>query len=205
MLAACSGSKDATVVAKPDTTKSAMAGMPGMAGHDMSSMNHGAPISIPPGVMYKVADVEFMQGMIAHHAQAIFMSRLAKSHGAGAYLLKFTQKIDQSQTAEIRIMQDWLLARDQFAPDTASYHHVSMPGMLTAEQVTKLDAARGKEFERLFLEYMIQHHEGAIQMVKDLFATPGAGQDADVSVFANDVVYVQTTEIQLMNQMLADL
>jgi len=199
----------AACTAKPKdavTTKSADSSM---AGHDMAGMNMAGmeshPITIPKGVMYTKADVEFMQGMIPHHAQAIFMSRLAKSHGASEYLQKFTQKIDQSQTAEIRIMQDWLTAKYQFAPDTASYHHVHMAGMLTDEQIKQLDAARGKEFERLFLVFMIQHHEGALQMVTDLFAAPGAGQESDIGIFANDVRYVQTTEIQLMRQMLANL
>lgn len=161
-----------------------------------------ASARIPAGALYTQADVSFMQGMIAHHAQAIYMSRLAASHQASAHLLKFTEKIDQSQTAEIRLMQEWLRANGQPAPDTSSWHTMQMPGMLSPEQLRQLDAASGKEFERLFLEFMIQHHRGALRMVDDLLATPGAAQDVDVSVFANDVVTVQTAEIGTMEQML---
>jgi uncharacterized protein (DUF305 family) len=100
-------------------------------------------------------------------------------------------------------MQDWLVANKQTAPDTSSWRHMTMPGMLTAEQLATLDAARGADFDRQFLQLMIQHHQGALKMVADLFATPLAGQDVDVSVFANDVVTVQTAEIDAMNERLA--
>lgn len=162
-------------------------------------------IKVPAGAIYTVADVEFMQGMIAHHAQAIYMSRMAEAHNANPRLLRLATKIDQSQVAEIRIMQEWLRHNEQFAPDTSSWRTMTMPGMLTAEQLKTLDAATGVQFDRLFLELMIQHHEGALQMVKDLFATPGAGQEVDVNVFANDVVTVQTAEIGAMRQMLSQL
>ncbi len=165
---------------------------------------HGQ-IKIPDGAIYTVADVEFMQGMIAHHAQAIHMSRMAEAHNASPRLLKLATKIDQSQVAEIRIMQQWLLNNGQSAPDTSSWRTMSMPGMLTEQQLKALDAATGVDFDRAFLELMIQHHEGALQMVEDLFATPGAGQEVDVNVFANDVVTVQTAEIGAMRQMLAQL
>jgi uncharacterized protein (DUF305 family) len=174
------------------------AGMPGM---DMKL----PPVQIPKGAIFTEADVRFMQGMIAHHAQAIYMSSMAVSHGAEPHLLKLAQKISQSQTAEIALMQGWLRANGQFATDTSSWRHMMMPGMLTADQLKQLDAARGKEFDRLFLTFMIQHHEGALQMVKDLFAAPNAAQDVDVSVFANDVHAVQTAEIGIMRQMLTTL
>jgi uncharacterized protein (DUF305 family) len=168
--------------------------------------NHAmGPIRIPAGAIYTVADVEFMQGMIAHHAQAIHMSRMAEAHNASPRLLKLATKIDQSQVAEIRIMQQWLVDNGQAAPDTSSWRTMTMAGMLTDAQLKELDAARGTEFDRLYLEFMILHHEGALQMVKDLFATPGAGQDVDVNVFANDVITVQTAEIGAMRQMLAQL
>jgi uncharacterized protein (DUF305 family) len=166
---------------------------------------HMGHIMVPKGAPYTVADVEFMQGMIAHHAQAIHMSRMAESHGANAKMMKFTQKIDQSQTVEIRLMQGWLREYGQHAPDTSSWRTMTMPGMLTADQLKRLDAARGVEFDRAFLELMIQHHEGALKMVDDLFAAPGGGQEVDVSVFANDVVTVQTAEIGLMRKMLSEL
>lgn len=173
--------------------------------HDMHAM-HGmsAPIAIPKGALYTEADVRFMQGMIAHHAQAIYMSRLAASRGADPRLLRFALKIDQSQWAEIRLMQDWLHANGQMAPDTSSWRTMSMPGMLTAEELAQLSAARGTEFDQLFLTLMIRHHEGALMMVSDLLATPRAAQDVDVNVFANDVESVQTAEIAVMRQMLTD-
>ena len=198
LLLGCSAGKepaaDTTVAAAPHD----MAGMAGMSG--MS-----APVTIPKGAIYTKADVHFMQGMIAHHAQAIFMSRLAASHGANARLLKFATKIDQSQMSEILLMQDWLRANAQTAPDTSSYHTVMMDGMLSADQIKTLEAARGPEFDMHFLTMMIQHHEGALKMVVDLMASPGAAQDVDVSVFANDVQTVQTAEIGTMRQMLEQI
>lgn len=168
-------------------------------------MMGGMPaITIPKGALYTTADVAFMQGMIAHHAQAIYMSRLAPSRGANTRLARFASKIDQSQQAEIRLMQEWLHANGQFAPDTSSWRTMQMSGMLTAEQIGRLEAARGADFDKQFLLYMIQHHEGAIKMVADLFATPRAGQDVDISVFANDIEIVQSAEIALMKQMLAE-
>ena len=169
--------------------------MPGMGGH----------ITIPEGAIYTVADVRFMQGMIAHHAQAIHMTRMAEAHGASPRVLKLATKIDQSQVAEIRIMQEWLRSNGQFAPDTSSWRTMTMHGMLTAEEIARLEAARGPAFDRLFLEYMIRHHEGALQMVADLFATPRAAQDVDVSVLANDVETTQTAEIGMMRVLLAEL
>jgi uncharacterized protein (DUF305 family) len=133
------------------------------------------------------------------------MSRMAEAHGASPRLLRLARKIDQSQVAEIRIMQEWLRSNGQAAPDTSSWRTMTMPGMLTKEQLEQLDASSGVEFDRAFLNLMIQHHEGALQMVKDLLATPRAGQEVDVNVFANDVVTVQTAEIGAMRQMLSQL
>jgi uncharacterized protein (DUF305 family) len=176
---------------------------PARAQHNHAGM--GGDIKVPAGANYTVADVEFMQGMIAHHAQAIYMSRMAQDHGANARLLRLATKIDQSQVSEIRIMQQWLLSNGQTAPDTSSWRTMTMSGMLTPDQMAKLEAAKGADFDRAFLNYMIQHHEGALQMVKDLFAKPGAGQEVDVNVFANDVVSVQTAEIGAMRAMLNQL
>jgi uncharacterized protein (DUF305 family) len=184
------------MLARPAAVR-AQDSMAGMAGH-----RH---ITIPEGAIYTVADVEFMQGMIAHHAQAIYMSRMAEAHRANPRVLKLANKIDQSQVAEIRIMQEWLRRYGQFAPDTSSWRTMRMAGMLTEEQLKTLDAATGVAFDRAFLTLMIQHHNGALQMVKDLFATPRAGQEVDVNVFANDVVTVQTAEIGVMRQMLSQL
>ena len=178
-----------------------MAGMAGMSGMDAMSM----PVVIPKGALYTEADVRFMQGMIAHHAQAIYMSRLAAGRNASPRVIKFANKIDQSQQAEIRLMQDWLVANRQMAPDTNSWRTMSMPGMLTQRQLAQLDGARSIGFDAQFLTLMIQHHTGALKMVADLLATPMAAQDVDVSVFANDVEITQTAEIALMQQMLANL
>jgi uncharacterized protein (DUF305 family) len=175
-------------------------GMKGMSGMDM-----GHEIVIPTGALYTKADVEFMQGMIAHHAQAIVMSRMAESHGANPQVLKLSNKIDQSQVPEIRIMQAWLQRNNQFAPDTSSWHHVMMSGMLTTAQLNELDAARGDDFNRAYLHLMIQHHAGALKMVDDLFNTQLAGQEVDVNVFANDVVTNQTVEIGIMQKLYSQL
>jgi uncharacterized protein (DUF305 family) len=173
--------------------------------HAMSGMDMGREIVIPQGALYTRADVEFMQGMIAHHAQAIVMSRMAESHGANPQVLKLSNKIDQSQIPEIGIMQNWLRRNNQFAPDTSSWHHMMMAGMLTAAQLEELDRARGVEFDRAYLRLMIQHHAGALKMVDDLFNVARAGQEVDVNVFANDVVTVQTTEIGIMQRLLTQL
>jgi uncharacterized protein (DUF305 family) len=171
----------------------------------MSGMDMGHAIVIPTGAEYTKADVEFMQGMIAHHAQAIVMSRMAESHGANPQVLKLSNKIDQSQIPEIHIMQAWLRRNNQFAPDTSSWHHVMMSGMLTPAQLGQLDAARGVDFDRAYLSLMIQHHAGALKMVDDLFNTPLAGQEVDVNVFANDVHTVQTVEIGQMEKLYSQL
>jgi uncharacterized protein (DUF305 family) len=178
----------------------AQGGMAGMSG--MDHMNMGHEIVIPKGAPYTKADVEFMQGMIAHHSQAIVMSRMAESHGANPQVLKLSNKIDQSQVPEIQIMQVWLRRNNQFAPDTSSWHNMTMAGMLTTEQLKELDAARGVDFDRAYLQMMIQHHAGALKMVDDLFNVAQAGQEVDVNVFANDVVTAQTVEIGIMQKLL---
>ena len=165
----------------------------------------GPEIVIPKGALYTKADVEFMQGMIAHHAQAVVMSRMALSRNANPQVLRLSKKIDQSQVPEIRIMQDWLERNKQFAPDTSSWRTMTMAGMLTPAQMKELEAARGVAFDRAYLEYMIQHHVGALKMVEDLFASPLAGQEVDVNVFANDVVTAQTAEIGIMQKLLTQL
>ena len=205
LLSACNSKTDAAPEAAQAPEQAGA--MPGMD----HSMDHGEdhgmtyPVTIPAGAMFTKADVRFMQGMIAHHAQAIFMSQLAALNGANPRVLKLAMKIDQSQMTEINQMQGWLRANGQVAPDTSSYHTVMMDGMLNAEQITQLKQAKGREFDKLFLTFMIMHHEGALKMVKDLMATAGAGQDVDVSVFANDVEVVQTAEIDAMKEMLYQL
>lgn len=174
------------------------------AQHSMAGMDH-AHIVVPQGAEYTEADVAFMQGMIAHHGQAIYMSRMAVAHKADPRVVKLAVKIDQSQVAEISIMQDWLKRNGQSVPDASSWQTMMMPGMLTKAQLDTLDSVTGSGFDHAYLTLMIQHHEGALSMVKDLFATSGAAQEVDVSVFANDVVSVQTAEIGAMRRMLAEL
>lgn len=160
---------------------------------------------IPSGALATVADVQFMQGMIAHHGQAIDMSRLAEERGVDTRLLRFAQKIDQSQTSEIRLMQGWLADHNQVVPDSVTWQAIMMPGMLTREELAELRTLRGEAFDRRFLELMIRHHEGALSMVSDLLATPRAAQDVNVNVLANEIEVVQTAEIALMRQMLANM
>jgi len=175
------------------------------SGMDHSMHRMGPEIVIPKGALYTKADVEFMQGMIAHHAQAIVMSRLAEANGANPQVLKLSRKIDQSQVPEIHIMQEWLRRYGQFAPDTASWHDMRMDGMLTDAEITELSTSKGVAFDRAFLVGMIKHHAGAIKMVDDLFKAPGAGQEVDANVFANDVVTSQTAEIGIMRRLLTQL
>ncbi len=194
------------LIGGPSVARSQRGGMPGINGMaGMSGMDMGHEIVIPKGALYTRADVEFMQGMIAHHAQAIVLSRMAESHGANPQVLKLSNKIDQSQVPEIHIMQAWLQRNNQFAPDTSSWHHMTMSGMLTAAQLDELDAARGVAFDRAYLRLMIQHHAGALKMVDDLFNSALAGQEVDVNVFANDVVTAQTVEIGIMQRLFTQL
>lgn len=162
-----------------------------------------AEIKVPAGANYTAADVRFMQGMIHHHAQALKMAAMAPTHGAGASVRTLCEKIDVSQKDEITMMSNWLRDRHQAVPDPSDPHPMLMPGMLTDAQLSALDQARDSTFDRLFLTDMIQHHEGAIKMVADLFATPGAGQASEMFRFASDVDTDQRGEIQRMRKMLA--
>jgi len=156
------------------------------------------------------ADVEFMQGMIMHHAQAVEMTALIASHTENKELRSLGARISSSQSDEIKLMQRWLAARgerisvDMPGMDMSrhSSHQPLMPGMLTAEQMEALRKAKDAEFDHLFLTGMIQHHDGALTMVKDLFDTAGAGQDADVFNFATDADNTQRAEIKIMQSML---
>jgi uncharacterized protein (DUF305 family) len=164
---------------------------------------------------YTAADIEFMSNMIGHHAQAIVIAQWAPTHGASPSIQTLAGRIINAQNDEIAIMQRWLRDRQLPVPDpTASgtkmimggmEHEMLMPGMLTPDQMKQLDEARGKEFDRLFLTLMIQHHRGAVTMVDELFSSYGAGLDETVFKFASDVNTDQSTEIDRMQLMLADL
>ncbi len=161
---------------------------------------------------YVKADIEFMSSMMHHHAQAIVMAKWAPTHGANPELQRLCERIINAQTDEIALMSRWLEARNQPVPTpnpagmtmqmSGMEHTMLMPGMLTEAQMQELDSARGATFDRLFLTGMIQHHRGAVSMVKELFAAYGAGQDETIFKFANDVEVDQTTEINRMFQML---
>ena len=164
---------------------------------------------------YTAADAHFMSSMIGHHAQAIVMSRWAPTHGASASVQTLAERIINSQRDEIATMQQWLRDRLQPVPEARATgmkmmmhgveHEMMMPGMLTEAQMTQLDQARGPDFDRSFLTFMIQHHGGAVSMVKDLFDSYGSGQDEIVFKFASDVNVDQSTEIARMQKMLAAL
>ena len=164
---------------------------------------------------YVDADVHFMTGMIAHHAQAVVMAGWAPSHGASASLRDLCERIVVGQRDEIKLMQTWLADRHLPVPDARSTrmhmvmdgmeHDMLMPGMLSDDEMAALDKARGPEFDRLFLVGMIKHHGGAITMVNDLLAAQGAAQDEVVFKFSTDVFADQTTEIERMTKMLNSL
>ena len=164
---------------------------------------------------YTSADIHFMSAMIGHHRQAVLIAGWAASHGASQSVRTLCERIINEQQDEISTMQLWLGDRNQLVPDARSpgmtmmmggaEHVMMMPGMLSEAQLAELDAARGAHFDRLFLTFMIQHHRGAVSMVKDLFASYGAAQDETIFKFANDVSIDQSTEIARMETMLAAL
>ena len=158
------------------------------------------------------ADVHFFSGMIRHHAQAVLMAGWAPSHGASASLRALCERIVVGQRDEIALASRWLVTRNEPVPETDASHDMMpgmdhgmlMPGMLTADQLGQLDRARGAEFDRLFLTFMIQHHQGAITMVNELFSA-GGGEEEVAYKFASDIFADQTTEIDRMQKMLAAL
>jgi uncharacterized protein (DUF305 family) len=171
----------------------------------------------PPGLgrlPYADADVDFMAGMIPHHAQAVIMAGWAPSHGARKDVAILCERIVVEQRDEIAMMQGWLRDRGQTVPDATSTRHkmkmngveheMLMPGMLTDEEMAALDRARGPEFDRLFLLGMIKHHQGAVGMVDVLLKSYGAAQDETIFKFANDVQADQSIEIDRMEKMLED-
>ena len=184
---------------------------PGAPGQPSKTLPADTRPTLPPASR---ADVEFMQGMIMHHTQAVEMTALIASHSTNPALAELGAKISSSQSDEIRFMQRWLAARGQpismsmpGMPDMDMNGNPMkpMPGMLTPAQMEALRAARGPQFDQLFLTGMIQHHNGALIMVKDLFNTAGAGQDADIFNFATDADNTQRAEINIMQNMLKKL
>ena len=159
---------------------------------------------------YTAADVHFMSGMIYHHAQAIVIAGWARSHGAGPAVQTLCDRIVAAQTDEIVLLSSWLTARHEAVPHPEPEHAMMpemnlahmMPGMLSAGQLAQLDSTRGPDFDALFLQLMIQHHQGAITMVNQLFAA-GGGEETPVYRMATGVFADQTTEIERMQRMLA--
>ena len=159
------------------------------------------------------ADVYFMSGMIPHHAQAVLIASWAPTHGARGDIRAFCERVVVGQGDEIDIMRQWLRDRDLPVPERNATHHrmkmggmehdMLMPGMLNEQQLAQLDSARGPQFDRLFLTFMIRHHEGAIKMVEDLLASTGAAQDELIIKLANDIFADQTSEIERMQKLLA--
>jgi uncharacterized protein (DUF305 family) len=171
---------------------------PGAPGESSRVISAGQPSRIP----YTEADVHFMQGMIVHHAQALEMTALLRARTSRADMKMLALRIDVSQADEIKMMRRWLEVRGQTAPSEHAHDGMPMPGMLTPDQMARLAAATDAEFDRLFLEGMIQHHGGALVMVAELFATPAAGQDAEIFDFASHVDADQRMEIDRMRGML---
>jgi uncharacterized protein (DUF305 family) len=195
--AACAGAQQAPVTVQP--------GAPGMPSKTLPPGTHG---TVPP---VSPADVEFMQGMIMHHAQAVEMTALITTHTQNRELNELGARIGSSQSDEMKFMQRWLAMRGEPATmamagmpgmDMQGQPMAPMPGMLTPRQMAALRAAQGAEFDRLFLQGMMQHHNGALAMVKTLFNTAGAGQDADLFNFATDADNTQRAEIRIMQGML---
>jgi uncharacterized protein (DUF305 family) len=183
---------------------------PGAPGQPSKTLPPSTRPSVPK---VSPADVAFMQGMIMHHSQAVEMTALIDQRTQNKDLRSLGAKISSSQSDEIRFMQRWLKARGQPISmampgmpemDMLGNPIEPMPGMLTPEQMEALEKAKGADFDHLFLTGMIQHHQGALTMVKDLFDTAGAGQDADLFDFATDADNTQRAEIRIMQNMLEE-
>ena len=187
---------------------------PGAPGQPTKTLPASTRAKLPPESR---KDVEFMQGMIMHHAQAVEMTDLIESRTQNKDIRKIGARISQSQTDEMNFMKRWLQMRGEstemahakteahtHAAHAPTKHEMLMPGMLSAEQMNALKKARGAEFDRLFLQGMIQHHNGALVMVRELFDTAGSGQDAELFTFATDVDSGQRAEIKSMQTLLGD-
>ncbi len=192
LVAACASAER---TAPPDSTSTTASGIPTAAVARADSVRHS----------YVDADVAFMRGMIHHHAQALEMAEMAPTHGASPQLRIMAARIINAQKDEIALMEAWLEENGLAAPDPAHAGHTHMPGMLTAGQMADLDAARGADWDMRFLTYMIQHHEGAVIMVEELFATDGGAQGDAVFKLASDIEADQSSEIDRMRTMLREM
>ena len=182
---------------------------PGAPGQPTRTLPSSTRATLPP---HSPADAQFMQNMIMHHAQAVEMTALIDTHTENKALRSLGARISRSQADEIKFMKRWLTARDEATSPPMhhmpgmdmSSHQMLMPGMLTEEQMAALRNAKGQEFDELFLKGMIQHHSGALIMVKELFDTAGAGQDAELFNFTTEVDSGQRAEIKIMKTMLGE-
>lgn len=158
-------------------------------------------------VQASAADARFMQAMILHHAQALDMTALVSARTGRPEIRLLAERIQVSQADEITLMQRWLEVRGQSVPGPHAHHAqgMLMPGMLTPAEMDHLAQTNGVAFDRLFLELMTKHHEGALIMVKELFSTPGSGQESEIFAFASDVVADQRMEMQRMDAMRGEL
>lgn len=192
---------DAAPQQAPQPPQIIQPGAPGQSGRVVTP----AQASDLSNVQHTPADVKFMQGMIGHHAQAIEMVALLETRTDNPDMKKLALRIQVSQEDEIKMMREWLARRGQEVPGEHAHHTgMLMPGMLTPEEMAQLAAAKGPAFDRLFLEFMIKHHAGALTMVEELFSSPGAGQESDIFAFASDVEADQRMEIERMAGMLKE-
>lgn len=211
MLAVAVGAcRTAAPAASAPSTRSAPSAaapiiQPGAPGQPSAAIDAARAVDLSK-VGFTSADVEFMQGMIGHHAQAVEMVELLKTRASHPEMQALGKRIELSQEDEIKMMQEWLTARGQMAPEQHAHHgeHMMMPGMLMPEQMQQLAAAKGNEFDKLFLQGMISHHQGALTMVEELMKKPGAAQESAIFGFVSDVVADQTAEIERMSGMLRE-
>ena len=179
---------------------------PGAPGQDTKTINAAQATDLSK-VQATEADIKFMQGMIGHHAQAVEMVELLNQNTTNPEMKLLGLRIKMSQDDEMKMMRKYLEDRGAAIPGPHAHHEPGgfMPGMLTAEEMAQLGAAKEKEFDRLFLRGMIKHHGGALKMVQDLVNTPGAGQEGGIFAFASDVEADQRMEIERMGMMLKEI
>jgi uncharacterized protein (DUF305 family) len=155
---------------------------------------------------YVRADVDFMRNMIVHHAQALELTKLVPTRTTREDIGLLAERIEVSQVSEVEMMRNWLTKRGQAVTDSSAHHdHGTMPGMLSTEDVAKLANTTGTDFDRLFLELMIRHHEGALIMLEQLHAAPGAAEDVEIFQIASHIDADQRAEIARMRRMLTAL